>query len=150
MHLTEIDIYLCLYEDFDFKRTYLWSIQWWQSYGPPECVKDAGKARTRRVLISWIVLSLLIFNNVGRTLLLGLPRKKMLAPLNVLFFQRLYQYQLWTLALMQAYVWSISMAKLAGPLMGIKDTDKVWNRRAAKLGIVLSSLKTDNCKQTRV
>ena len=47
-------------------------------------------------------------------------------------------------------IWSITMAKLAGPLMGLKDTDKVRNRRVAKSGIVLSNLKTDNCKQTRV
>ena len=47
-------------------------------------------------------------------------------------------------------IWSIMMVKLAGPLMGLKDIDKVRNRRVAKSVIVRSSLKTDNCKQTRV
>ena len=35
----------------------------------------------------------------------------------------------------------MTMAKLAGPLMGLKDTDEVGNQRVAKSGIVLSSLK---------
>ena len=65
----------------------------------------------------------------------------MAGPLNELRFERLYLHQPWTLALMKAYLWSMTMAKLAGPLTGLKDTDEVRNQRVAKSGIVLSSLK---------
>ena len=47
--------------------------------GPLMGVNDTGKVRNRKVAKSQIVLILLILipiNNVGRTLLLGLPRKQ--------------------------------------------------------------------------
>ena len=43
--------------------------------GPLMSVNDTGKVPNRKVAKSQIVLILLI-NNVGRTLLLGLPRKQ--------------------------------------------------------------------------
>ena len=48
-------------------------------------VNDAGKVPNRSVAKSKIVF-LLPINNVGRTLLLGLPPNKMAAPLDILRF----------------------------------------------------------------
>ena len=71
--------------------------------GPQEWVEDAGKVQNRPAPKSWIVL----INNIGRTLLLGLPWKQMTAPLDVLRFERLYLHQPWTLALMKTYLYGL-------------------------------------------
>ena len=72
-------------------------------------------------------------NNVGKTLLLGLPQKQNGLPtgyitlLSVisLLKRRVERYGL------------LMMAMLIGPLMGVKDPGKVRNSRVAKLRIVL-------------
>ena len=49
-----------------------------------------------------------------------------------------------TFALMKAYLWTtIPMAKLAEPLLGIRNTDKVPNRKVAKSHSVLLVIVLD-------
>ena len=59
--------------------------------GPLLGVKDPSKVRNGRVAL-WQIVLVPIINNVGRMLLLGLPRKQDGRPLDILRFYRLYMY----------------------------------------------------------
>ena len=97
-------------------------------------------------VVEWIELSctnsfvkkFCCINNVDKTLLLGLPRKQNGCPIGYIMLLSIISplkrgvQRLWRLM-----YGLLTMAMLVGPLMGIKDTGKVRNRRVAKLRIFL-------------
>ena len=77
-------------------------------------------------------------NNVGRMLLLGLPRKQNGCPVEYITYQMLISSPKWGLQHLQRLIFGLlTMEMLAGPLLGDKDTGKVRNWRVAKSRIVL-------------
>ena len=84
------------------------------------------------------IIQLTRINNVGRTLLLGLPHKNKMAP------HRIHNASIGYISVKRGvhHLWRLihgllSMAMLAGPLMSVKVPGKLRNRRVAKSRIVL-------------
>ena len=77
-------------------------------------------------------------NNVGRTLLLGLPRKQNLRPIGyITLLSNISPLKCGIQRLWRIIYVLLAMAMLDGPLIDVKDLGKVRNRRVAKLQIVL-------------
>ena len=80
----------------------------------------------------------LFINHVGSTWLLGLPRKQNGHPVECITHQMFISPPLRGIQHLWRLTYDLLMvAKLAGPLMGVKDTSKLQNRRVAKLYIVV-------------
>ena len=110
--------------------------------GPLMGVNDTGKVLNRKVAKSQIVLILPIINvgiiNVGRTLILGLPRKQDGRPVGYITLLTLISRPNRGVKNFWRHICGpLPMAILTGPLMSVNDTGKVPNRKVAKSQIVL-------------
>ena len=104
--------------------------------GPLTSVKDTGKVPNRKVAKSQIVL--ILINNVGRTLLLGLPRKQDGRPVGYSTLLTLISRPNRGVKNFRRHICGpLPMAILTGSLMSVNDTGKVPNRKVAKSQIVL-------------
>ena len=97
--------------------------------GPLMGIKDPSKVRSQQVAKSQVVLII----NVGRTLILGLPRKRNGCPIGYITLLLVVS----QLKCGVQYLWRfiyclLMMAMLVGLLMFIKEPGKVQNRWVAK------------------
>ena len=107
--------------------------------GPLIGVNDTGKVLNRKVAKSQIVLILpILIINVGRTLILGLPRKQDGRPVGYITLLTLISRPNRGVKNFLRHICGpLPMAILTGPLMSVNDTGKVRNRKVAKSQIVL-------------
>ena len=99
--------------------------------GPLMGVNDTGKVPNRKVAKSQIVLLII---NVGRTLILGLPRKQDGRPVGHITLLTIISR---SNRGVKHICGPLPMAILTGLLIGVNDTGKVRNRKVAKSQIVL-------------